>query len=316
MTDLVQYNGDQRSVAVAATNPPPTGAAASLVSWAQEADAAYLLAERLVATSFCPIQYRGKPAEAAAAMLAGSELGLSPMAALKAFDVIQGIAAPRAITLRAIAQSKGAQFVTEVESPTRVVMRARRNGGEWERAEWTIERAAQLGLTGKAEWKKQPQTMLIARATSDLARRVAADAILGIPYSAEEVRDSDVTIPGELAAPAPPRVTSAEITGRRATTVNEAAAEEPTYQEPPTETADDEVPEPEEEGGTEGPPISAAQSRLLHALLGKLELTDRELALAKCSDVLGREVETTKTLTKAEAGRLIEALAAELGDGA
>ena len=38
-------------------------------------------------------------------------------------------------------------------------------------------------------WKKQPGAMLVARATSEACRLVAADAILGIGYSSEEIAD-------------------------------------------------------------------------------------------------------------------------------
>lgn len=161
-----------------------------LAAWARSADAAARLAVSIVGTSFVPSAFRNKPEEAAAAILAGAEVGLSPLASLRAFDVIQGAAAPRAITLRAVAQSIGCEFRTVEESPREVVMEARRLGGEWERVEWTIERAGQMGLTGKDNWKRQPQSMLVARATSDLARRVAADAIMGLGYSAEEVQDT------------------------------------------------------------------------------------------------------------------------------
>src|SRR4029077_20494647 len=88
---------------------PP--AARALVEWAQAAQAAHELAESLVRTSFAPEKFRGKPGEATAAILAGSEVGCSPMAALRAFDIIGGVATPRAITLRAIVQSLGHEII-------------------------------------------------------------------------------------------------------------------------------------------------------------------------------------------------------------
>jgi hypothetical protein len=69
------------------TEPSPD-AAASLVRWAQAAQAAHTLAMSLVKTRFVPDRYRGKPEEATAAMLAGAEMGLSPLASLRAFDDI------------------------------------------------------------------------------------------------------------------------------------------------------------------------------------------------------------------------------------
>ena len=131
MTDIAL-----RQAAPVATIAPAEGmpaAAHALIDWARSADAAYSLAERLCATSFVPSQFKGKPVEAAAAMLAGSEVGLSPMASLRAFDVIQGVAAPRALTMRAIAQSKGHEFITDEATPAKVRMRGRRRGtSEWQ----------------------------------------------------------------------------------------------------------------------------------------------------------------------------------------
>ncbi len=302
----------------------PAHTVGTLVQWAQDADAAYTLAQRLVATSFCPAQFRGKPEEAAAAMLAGSEVGLSPMASLRAFDVIQGTAAPRAMTLRAVAQSRGCQFTTIAESETRVRMRARRPGGEWEEVEWTIDRANRLGLTGKDNWRKQPQAMLVARATADLARRVAADALLGIPYAAEEIEDSE---------PAPTTTLSRAAVAAKRTVKRET----PPTPEPDLEETSNPTPTPS--APTSGPPtapsstapaedgeatgsapnaapisttspdgITAAQSRMMFALLREASMSDRELALAFMEDVLGRPVESSKTLTKVEAGQIIDRL--------
>src|SRR5690606_20836497 len=160
-----------------------------LGAWAQSADAAFAVAQRLVQSSFVPQQFRGKPVEATAAILAGAEVGLNPMASLRAFDVIQGQAAPRALTLRAVAQSHGHDIEVVESTTTRCRVRARRRGGDWQSITWTIDRAKELGLTGKDNWRKQPQAMLVARATAEAARLVAADAILGIGYSAEEVAD-------------------------------------------------------------------------------------------------------------------------------
>jgi hypothetical protein len=161
-----------------------------LGEWAQSADAAYQVAERLASSAFVPAQFKGKPVELTAAILSGLEVGLSPMAAMRAFDVIQGQAAARAITLRAIAQSHGHEMVVVESTSARCKMKGKRKGSdEWQHVTWDTARAQGLGLLGKDNWKKQPGAMLLARATSELARLIASDAILGIGYSAEEVAD-------------------------------------------------------------------------------------------------------------------------------
>ncbi|MBQ1164468.1 hypothetical protein KBZ21_41525, partial [Streptomyces sp. A73] len=39
-------------------------------------------------------------------------------------------------------------------------------------------------------YKTQPQNMLLARATAECARLIAADVLMGMPYSAEELADA------------------------------------------------------------------------------------------------------------------------------
>jgi hypothetical protein len=190
----------------------PTGAepaTAQLVQWAHAAHAAHSLAEGICNTAVAPQAYRGKPAEAAAAILAGAEVGLSPIASLRAFDNIQGTPAPKAITLRAIAQGLGHEVKVQESSPEKaVVVGRRKDDTEWQTSTWTIERAQQMGLTSKSQWKQQPAAMLVARATAEVCRWIASDAIMGMPYTAEELRDQGHTVE---ARPAPRLVSAADF---------------------------------------------------------------------------------------------------------
>lgn len=222
----------------------PIGAETSdLVLWAYEAQRAHQIAQSLSRTSFVPASMQGKPADITAAILAGHELGLKPMAALRSMDIIQGTPALRAHAMRGLVQSYGHKLWLVEQSPERVVMRGQRREaalmgvayGPEQEVVWTIERAAQLGLTGKAEWKKQPQTMLTARATGELCRLLAADALYAMPYAAEEL--SDERLP---AAPAE-RVTTAELLG--------VPTDEPLGDTPPEPDLDADWPTPAEVPG-------------------------------------------------------------------
>jgi len=262
-----------------------------LAEWAQAAQAAHQVATSLVQTSFVPEAFRGKAHEATAAILAGAEIGLDPMAALRSFDVIQGTAAPRANTLRAVVQAAGHEIRVVESTATRAVVEGRRRGsGDWQRSVWTIERAKQLGLTGKKNWQAQPGAMLVARATSEMARWIASDAILGIPYSAEELDDE-----GTVAVEPAGEVKPARRTAQRATKPAPlpVPAPEPAYDEP-------EIPDVE--------PITPAQQKKLHATLNERGLGNREDGLAAISTILDREVTTTKELTKQDAMRVIDHL--------
>ncbi len=259
-----------------------TRAVQRLTEWVHSADAAFHVAQRLVQSSFVPAAFRDKPIEATAAILAGSEVGLSPMSALRSFDIIQGQAAPRAITLRAIVQSFGHVMTLTESTATRCIMVGRRRGEtESQRVVWTLDRAQQLGLTGKDQWKKQPQTMLVARATSELARLIAADAILGIGYTAEELTDGVAGDPF-----APPGVEDTQPPAP-------AAAPTRTMSRKPRTDVDAITPE---------------QLTKLHVSLNANGITDRDRALALYADVTGRAVESSKSLTKAEASQVIDRL--------
>lgn len=281
MSEIARWDGGQE---VATLDTAQDRAVHRLTEWARSADAAYQIAEKLVQSSFVPDGFRGKPVEATAAILAGLEVGLQPMAALRSFDVIQGQAAPRAMTLRAIVQSFGHEIILEESTASRCRMRGRRKGtAEWVPVTWTLDRAKQLGVTNKSNWKSQPQSMLVARATSELARLIAADAILGLGYSAEEVADGGPAqeVTAQTVDPTP--------TGTRKMSRRKA--------------------EPEPDSEPDG--ITSAQSKKLHAAFNDLGITERNSRLAYVGDVIGRPVGTSNELTKDEASRVIDALESE-----
>lgn len=206
--------------------PAPTAGSTALMQWAQEADLAYQMAQKLAATSFVPQSLRGKPGDITAAILAGSELGLKPMATLKSIDVIQGTPALRAHAMRGIVQQQGHEIELVESTPERCVMRGRRKGTDaWQTVEWTTARAGQLGLLNKPEWKKQPQTMLVARATGELCRLIASDALHGMPYVAEELEG---TVHAEI-APAKAPLSVAALTAPVSVPQQPTPADEPAY---------------------------------------------------------------------------------------
>lgn len=279
-----------------------------LGEWAQSAQAAYTVAEQLVRTSFVPEGFRGKPHEATAAILSGLEVGLSPMASLRSFDVIQGTAAARAVTLRAIVQSKGHDVDLIESTATRCVMEGTRRGtNKAQRVTWTIDRAKQLGLTGKANWKNQPQAMLLARATSEVCRLIAADAILGIAYSSEEVADGGVAAAQAVATETTDATPTQTRRMSRATRKAESV-EAPPEAAPEVTPADEGQVEDAEEVPDEPDTITQAQIRALHASFGDAGIKDRETRLNYCRNLIGRDLNSSADLTRAEASRVIDAL--------
>lgn len=318
---------DSGLVHMQAAPPPKTSQVQDLAEWAQAAQAAYEVSRSLVETSFVPEGFRRKPYEATAAILAGSEVGLSPMASLRAYDVIQGTAAPRAITLRAIVQSRGHEVWVEESTDSRAVVAGRRAGSSREqRSVWTIDRARKLKLTGKPNWQSQPDAMLVARATAEVCRLIASDAILGMPYSAEEIADgaSPIDAPSQPVAAAEQPATPIRRTARRAPTPPQPRAEEVEYDDrvkrfvtagPPLpgedgfdEPAPDTAPSDETPAGDDATKPTAAQNRKMHALFREADITDRSDRLRLTSIVTGRDITTSSGLTRDEASTLIDQL--------
>lgn len=202
MTDIEIHRSQ---VAVPDQSSPGT----DLILWARQAEAAAIYAERVCSTSMAPVAYRGKPAEATAAILAGAELGFSPMASLRAFDNISGTPAPKAMTLRAVVQAAGHEVRIVESTDERAVVDGRRKGDtEWQTSIWDTARAQKLAqYKSNANYKTNPAQMLVARATAEVCRWVGADAIMGMPYAAEEILDQPEYVP----PPAVRRLSAADL---------------------------------------------------------------------------------------------------------
>jgi hypothetical protein len=263
------------STDIAIPDQPTPGV--DLELWARKAQSAAVYAEAVCATSMVPAAYRSKPAEATAAILAGAELGFSPMASLRAFDNIQGVPAPKAMTLRAVVQAAGHEVRIAESTPERAVVDGRRKGDtEWQTSIWTIERASLMEQFKKnPNYKQNPAAMLVARATAEVCRWIASDAIMGMPYAAEEIADEPAIAP----APAVHRLSVAEL---------DAAP-----------TVDQEM-------------VGDDQRKRMFALwrdLGYDGDANREARLAITAKILGLDsLESSSDLTRADADQVIAAL--------
>lgn len=218
------------------TVPIPGGIMSRLERFAHSFQAIYPAAQALVTTNFVPQAYQGRPDQAAAAILYGDELGMTPMVALRSIHLINGTPALTAVAMRGLVQSKGHLIWVEESTATRAVVRGRRAGDDQvETSTWTIDRAKALGLTNRDNWRQQPIAMLIARATAECARLIAADVLMGMEYAVEEANDMPLEIPD-----APPKRGTRTIK-RRPLPAKDAQPDEPDTDEP-----DEPEPEPAE----------------------------------------------------------------------
>lgn len=175
-----------------------TPSADLIVQTAEQLGQAHRIATALVQTSFAPAHFKGKPEEAAAAILYGSQIGLDPMSSLQNIYVISGRPGLYARTMAAVVMAAGHKIWTVEEADGSVTVSGQRKGSdEVETVTWTMERAKLAGYTKNAKYQTDPRAMLYARAVGDVARRIAPDALLGMAHTVEEmqvVEAADVTV--------------------------------------------------------------------------------------------------------------------------
>jgi len=233
-----------------------------------------------------PPAYRGKPANVLLAMGLGKAMGLSPAEALYRIHVIQGRPTAAAELIASNVRKAGHRLrVSGDETQARATI-VRADDPEFEfESVWTLERARKLDLANKDGWKKQPGTMMRWRAVTEVARLACPEALYGVAYVADEV--------GEFVQFAP---------AQRATADMFAAPAEDDVQDAEVVEPNTEAPEPS---------ITAAQLKALHTLLGKAEM-DRDAAISWFCQRTGRDITSSKDLTKHEASELIDALSAAM----
>lgn len=264
------------------------------------------LADVLAQTEFVPQALRGRPAAITAAILYGYEVGVGPMQALQGIDVIQGKPTPSAELLRALIYQAGHEMWVVEASGTRVTVGGRRSGQAREHTvTWTSEMARGAGLTGKDSWKKYPRAMLMARATSELARSIFPDAVHGLGSLADtaDVAVVDVGTPDEAVATAG---TVRRTRKRAAPAQTSDAAPVPTDVTPNAPAPSSS--EPPTDNDTEAGAVTAEQLARLNIAFRELDVTDRDHRLGVAMAVIGRRIGSSKDLTVDEASRLITEL--------
>ncbi|HUZ01587.1 MAG TPA: hypothetical protein VMU89_14660 [Thermomicrobiaceae bacterium] len=191
-----------------------------------------ILARMVSGSEFVPKALRNRPAAVAACMFYGHELGVPPMTALQRIYVTEdGDILVSAQLMRALVRAHGHKlWVTEDEnerSSTRFRWYGQRSDDQEHvyTVMWTIDMAKTAGLVkDRSAWVKTPRAMLSARASSELCRMMAEDALGGLTYAWEE-RDSFAAA-GDYIAPTdgaePPETSTQPATRRRSLKVIDA----------------------------------------------------------------------------------------------
>lgn len=261
-------------------------------------------AKALSSASLLPKAFQQNPANILLAIELGDALGIAPIVAINEINVINGSPSLSASLMAALARQAGhkVRVTGDDHSATCIIVRADDRDFEHS-ATWDEAKAKAAGLWGKGHWTKDPGTMLRWRAIAECVRFACSEVLGGIRYTPEEMRDmapESVTV-HQVPEPKPAAV--------KPTSLADAVAQ---HQETASvwEQPGDPIDLPDQpEFRTEG------QSKKLAILIRENKL-QRDEALAWMSGLIGRAIESTKELTKAEASKVIDALSSAKDAGA
>lgn len=140
-------------------------------------------------------QQFANPQSILAVILRGRALGLDATTALDGFHVVKGRPTMGAHLITGLVLNSGkADYFKCVESTDgRCTYKTHRKDDpdpEPTTLTFTIEKARQMGLADKDNWRKQPDTMLQCRAATALARMVYPDIVAGL-YTPDEISDGE-----------------------------------------------------------------------------------------------------------------------------
>lgn len=161
---------------------------------ASEADAQLSVAMREAnaiakAGDAVPKGYRGNPGAVLLARAWAENRGLDILTALQTVSFVQGRPVIDATMQRALADQAGYRITIPTADAQRAIVRVveKSTGEVIGEATYTLEDAKVAGLTGKENWKKNPEDMLVARATTRAVRRFAPAVMVGLVAGEDEL---------------------------------------------------------------------------------------------------------------------------------
>ena len=129
-----------------------------------------------------------EPGAAAAIMLAGLELGLQPMEAIRSLHLVDGRVVLAADAQLALVLRRGVALEWIRTDATAAECRIVRHGRAPHTVAYTLQDAQRAGLAGRQTWQRHPAAMLRARCITTAIRQYCPDLLSGA-YSPDEAAD-------------------------------------------------------------------------------------------------------------------------------
>ncbi len=145
----------------------------------------------IAGTDFIPKAIRGNLPAILACVATGRSLGLSDMHALRSINIIDGKASMSAELMVALVRQQGHSIQGNFGDGEVTVTGRRRDNEDEITVTWTREMAERAGLLGKQNWTRYPESMLWARAVSQLCRMLYSDCLGGVVYTPDEAETGE-----------------------------------------------------------------------------------------------------------------------------
>ena len=151
----------------------------------------------MIKTGFLPSGLTS-PEQVIFVIMKGKEMGMGPMQALQHIEVIQGklCIKPEGM-LAQVLKFHPAAGIEFLQNDDKICQIRATKGSISNTFQFTIEDAAKAGLSGKDNWKKYTRAMLRSRCIGEMCRSMFPEAIQGMSYTVDEIKDMQETMPSQ-----------------------------------------------------------------------------------------------------------------------
>lgn len=168
------------------------------------------VAEQLVPTGFLP-KHITTAGQCVAIILAGRELGMEPMLALRSITMVQGKIVVAADAQLSLFKSRGGRATFTTLTDHAAILVLRHPNGDEHTETFSIEDAKRAGLTKNPTWTNYPKAMLRSRCITAGLKSIGFEPTAGA-YDPEEAASFTETPSGGSVTMLPPGLVQAALT--------------------------------------------------------------------------------------------------------